>query len=413
MPDFSPACFVVANLLLMLLVATGPFRRADLAPTREDHRVSTLDGLRGFLALSVVFHHASIYQEYLRDGVWTLPPSRFFAMLGGVGVAVFFMITGFLFWQKMLAERGRLRWSSLYLGRVFRIGPLYLVAIGAMIVIALTASGWRLHGTAFGLVKTCAWWLSLGIFGPAGDIDHYAATDHVLAGVTWTLQYEWYFYASLLPLAFLARYRTFALAFPPCAFAAVAIYDIAFPTEIIATPPLVCAALFLAGMSTACLRAVSPGPSAPDVLVSVTVVLLVVATFLAFSSAHAIGAVALLAAAFALIASGSSVFGLLTTPSARRLGDMSYGIYLLHGLVLTIVFAVAPVRAFALTSPFRFWATIMICAVIVVMIATVTLVTVERPGVALGRRVDRAIREMLAVRRGLLGRKLAARRPFG
>ena len=413
MPAFSPAYFIVATLLLMLLVATRPFRHADLAPTREARRVSTLDGLRGFLALAVVFHHAAITQEYLRDGLWRLPPSRFFAMLGGVGVAVFFMITGFLFWQKMLTECGRLRWTSLYIGRVFRIGPLYLVAVGAMILVVLTASGWRLHGTAFGLVKTCAWWLSLGILGPAGEIDHYAATEHVLAGVTWTLQYEWWFYASLLPLALLARYRALALAFPPCAFAVLAIYTIAFHAEADPARPIACAALFLAGMSTACLRAVSSGPSAPDVLVSGMVALLIGATFLAFSSPYAIGAIALLAAAFALIASGSSVFGLLTTPSAKRLGDMSYGIYLLHGLVLTIVFAVTPVRVFALSSAFGFWATIMICAVIVVLVATITLIKVERPGVALGRRVDRAIRERLAARSGSLGRKLAARRPFG
>ena len=46
-----------------------------------------------------------------------------------------------------------------------------------------------------------------------------------------------------------------------------------------------------------------------------------------------------LALSFLLIVSGATVFGLLLTRPARRLGDISYGIYLLQGPVLLLAFS--------------------------------------------------------------------------
>ncbi len=85
-------------LAVLLALARLPvFTAVDTPPSPHFNRVATLDGLRGFLALAVFFHHAAIYHRFLLDGVWALPPSRFYALLGPVGVSVFFMITGYLF----------------------------------------------------------------------------------------------------------------------------------------------------------------------------------------------------------------------------------------------------------------------------------------------------------------------------
>ena len=53
-------------------------------------RVETLDGLRGFLALAVFFHHGALYHTFIQDGLWRPPPDRFYALLGPFGVALFF-----------------------------------------------------------------------------------------------------------------------------------------------------------------------------------------------------------------------------------------------------------------------------------------------------------------------------------
>ena len=118
--------YFACTAFLLIICGSPLFKAADVPPNPGRARISTLDGLRGFLALGVFFHHAAIYHEYLLDQQWRLPPSRFYSLLGQVGVAMFFMITGYLFWSRVVTERGRLDWLQLYIGRVFRIGPLYL-----------------------------------------------------------------------------------------------------------------------------------------------------------------------------------------------------------------------------------------------------------------------------------------------
>ncbi len=58
----------------------------------------------------------------------------------------------------------------------------------------------------------------------------------------------------------------------------------------------------------------------------------------------------LLCRCFFPLATGCTLFGLLTMHSARRLGDISYGIYLLQGLVLVSLFRRPSVRPFTLAS---------------------------------------------------------------
>ncbi len=58
-----------------------------------------------------------------------------------------------------------------------------------------------------------------------------------------------------------------------------------------------------------------------------------------------------LGGAFFLIANGVTLFGVLGTRSAKRLGDISFGICLLQGLAMTALFAPDRARAFGLASP--------------------------------------------------------------
>ena len=387
MLPYSPAWFFLGIALLFVLVRVPLFRSADAPPTQQGTRVTTLDGLRGFLALAVFFHHATIYVGYLRTGQWEPPPSRFYAMLGPAGVDVFFMITGFLFWNKMIKENGSPNWLSLYIGRVFRIGPLYVLAVLLMIVVVFIKSDAHLNGTIFGSLKACGWWLMLGMLGPGWSINHFQDTSLILAGVTWTLQYEWYFYAALLPLSLLARGIVACLLVSAGAFAIGCIGTVLSAKGTVIAPPAVCVNLFAAGMLSASLSQRKLISRLPHWFVSTLAALLIAAPFLFFSSVFEIGPVLLLAAAFLLIASGCDLFGLLSTISARRLGDISYGLYLMHGLVLSTMFSIEPVRRFAIVSTVHYWTIIMLCAVILLMVATLALVLIERPGIGVGRRI--------------------------
>ena len=196
MSFYSIAPFFGCMILLIGLTSTPMFAAADAPPNSLPQRVVTLDGLRGFLALAVFFHHSSIYHGFLLGALWQLPPSRPYALMGQMGVAFFFMITGYLFWSRLIDEQGQTNWMRLYVGRVFRIGPLYLAAIAAMLLFVAIRTGLHLNLPVDQLAPQIGRWLELGfIVGP--DVNLYGNTALILAGVTWTLHYEWIFYLAL------------------------------------------------------------------------------------------------------------------------------------------------------------------------------------------------------------------------
>ena len=405
---YSPVFALLCMLLFVAFVGLPVFGAADVPPTRNGGRIPTLDGLRGILALSVFFHHAVINYQYQQNGVWSVPPSPFYVLLGQAGVALFFMITGYLFWQKMLLEEGRPRWVQLFIGRAFRIGPLYLLFVALMVLLIFAKSRWQFNGTVFGFVKSLARWVPFGALGQGPDLNHLPAIS--IASATWSLQYEWAFYAALVPLALFARNDVVSLV--AClggALVALALVAVVARPALVA-PPIVCAATFLAGMSTAALQkrgVLRPLPRGAACTIALG---LAVAALTFFPSAHGAGAIIVLAVLFALIASGCSVFGSLLTRSALRLGDMSYSLYLLHGVVLGAVFSIEPVKRFALDSPLRYWLVVALCGLVLIVLSTVSLVAVERPGVALGRALGRKV---AAVRASRVERLVAGREEAG
>src|SRR6266404_2564608 len=111
--------FAIMGILLLLASAIFrwiPFYRSVVASVGAS-RFETLDGLRGYLALAVFFHHAVIQYHYYRTGSWGLTGSRLYEAFGPIAVMFFFMITGFLFWSKAIAKGGRVAPIPLYKNR--------------------------------------------------------------------------------------------------------------------------------------------------------------------------------------------------------------------------------------------------------------------------------------------------------
>ena len=201
-------------LVFVVSIACGrlpPFKLVDDAPADGGMRTETLDGLRGFLALSVFVHHFVITHRYLQSGAWDYPPSAFYTLLGQLGFGVFFMITGFLFWGKLLDARGRPDWWTLYLGRVFRIGPMYVLVVVLMLFVVAYRTDFQLREPLATVCISVSEWLALGVFPQQPEVNGYRGTGLILAGVTWTIFCEWAFYAVLPLLAIIARSRRHAL----------------------------------------------------------------------------------------------------------------------------------------------------------------------------------------------------------
>src|SRR5689334_9107223 len=88
-------CFALLAALLLIIRLDRPFGAIDAAGTGPDQRFFAIDGLRGLLAFGVFGHHATVMPGYFETGIWQAPPSVFYRMIGEVGVALFFAITGF------------------------------------------------------------------------------------------------------------------------------------------------------------------------------------------------------------------------------------------------------------------------------------------------------------------------------
>ena len=389
---FLPAFYAV--------LATPVFAAADTPPSDKPPRVGALDGLRGILALGVVIAHAALFRTLAENGRVSDLARTLFFRVGEAGVALFFMITGYLFWSMLLRENGRPHWLGLYVGRIFRIGPLYLTAVLVLFAAVLVEDGFHPRDAWPLVARHAVAWLALGAHDPV-DLDG-TGRSFLLLGVAWTLCYEWHFYAALLPLALLARFRSAQLPVVALALAAALAAGAAAGGREI-TPDLPIAfALFLSGMLTGSVLRVVRLDAVPNALRS-ALGLALVAIALASPLTYAAAPVACLAAGFLLIASGADMGGLLTSRAARRAGDVSYGMYLLHLFVLSAAIRVGVLRHLLLAGTAGFWTVTFGVAVVATALATASHVAIERPGIALGKRVSRSLQE--AARRRLSGRR--------
>ncbi len=292
--------------------------------TVDRSRAAPLDGLRGVLALAVLIHHAAIHRGYWNTGRWIAPESLTLAWLGPAPVALFFMLTGFLFWGKALRGK-RPEPMALLLGRVRRIVPLYVAS--GLVTLSMTFAllgGLSKLPTLIDIAITV---LSGGFFEFPFIIDGVRTTP-LNAGVTWTLRYEWYFYAALPVLAHWATPRATGILF-------LSALGFAFVSQKYGVHCL----NFAIGMSAAALRE-STHPAWKHLTGCRRVSLCLLAgSLLSLGSGEQTGWSSLaLGVVFILIARGESLGGLLTSRGARLLGQVSYSIYLTHGIVLYLLF---------------------------------------------------------------------------
>lgn len=312
-----PGVFVYGVVVLSALLSAAFFSRLFRVDPPQG-RIGPVDGLRGFLALGVFAYHFGLWREVLQGQYWGAPVSYFEYQLGKVGVSFFFMITAFLFCRKVVFS-DRVDWRSLYVGRLFRIYPLYIFVVLLISAMAFLRTG-ELQVSLAELLTSLGRWM---IFDQP-PINGYEDTRQLVAGVVWTLAYELVYYLFLPALALIAGKRVplWALVLPVLA----VIYAHAFGMSLRGF------ASFFAGMAAAFLidrRWFSDlaRTQLADVLVlgCVLVALLVPVP----------GDVIFVGGAFCLIAGGCSLGGLLTRRLTRTLGEVTYSIYLLHGIVLS------------------------------------------------------------------------------
>lgn len=373
---------LLAMVAAALLAVSACGRWID-GPARSD-RLARIDGLRGYLALFVFVHHGCIWYHYLQHGRWEAPPSYLYTHLGQSSVALFFMITGFLFFGRVVAGRvAPIDWPRLALSRVLRLAPLYFSVLFLLGIAIWLLSEGELKVPAGQLALDALRWASFTIYG-APDLNQFGNTWRITAGVTWSLPYEWLFYASLPLQALLLRARV--------SLGALLLGTIALALILSAFQPRpIHLATFAFGMLAAWLarwrhwQDFAARPLA-GVLVVVALLLLV----LGFPGLYRLPPLMSLGLAFCLIAGGCDLFGLLRWRPSVRLGEISYSVYLLHGIVLfTLFHGIVGVDAAARWSPLVYSAVVVALTPVLVALCTLSFVAIERPGI---RATDRLLR---------------------
>jgi peptidoglycan/LPS O-acetylase OafA/YrhL len=370
--------FFIVVAAALVLVSTSLFDFID-GPSGIEQRNAALDGIRGFLALSVMIYHAVVTHRWLETGAWIVPPAKFYDQLGPLAVAIFFMITGFLFWGKAMSRERPLEYPALYIGRVFRIAPVYVFAVASMVLIVFVRSGFAIRQPIGELLPALGAWAALGLLDTA-DFNQYTGAGIILAGVTWTLKWEWYFYFSLLMSGRIASYAP--RMFPAC----LGIVSLIL-AHLMQMHEWYFAALFACGMLVQGFGHIDVAPPDRDGLHSLLAASLLVAIFAGWTTPWGTPQVLLAGAFFYLVCSGVSLWGLLRTRAAQRLGHISYSVYLLQGIVLTLTFAHGGVRTAALGSGLTFWWVVAASAMVLVVLSGATYTLLERPGIRVGKRV--------------------------
>jgi peptidoglycan/LPS O-acetylase OafA/YrhL len=314
------ACFFVAK-------ATNktPLRIGEPEGVRD----GCIDGLRGYLALMVAGHHYFIFHDWIKYGDWLPPEINYINNFGKVAVCIFFMITGYLFVGKLrfsLMNKKPVNWTRTYISRIFRIVPLYFFAVIITIIYVFINSRFNINVSINKLMKEIvAWFLYLG-----GAINGDSDAKRVTAGVTWTLKYEWLFYLSLPLINIFLNKRILII---PLIAAALYLFFINKEYFGIQTKYAI---YFLYGGVFCYIKPYVSGKwlcYLKSHYASFISLILLSISLLTSQDISSITISLSIMLFFFPIVCGNSMFGLLELSESKKLGEVSFSIYLLHGIV--------------------------------------------------------------------------------
>jgi peptidoglycan/LPS O-acetylase OafA/YrhL len=377
--------FAVAVLLTAFFIA---YILNKINPSKEFQKYRSLDGLRGLAAVFVFIHHSSIWYFYKKSNIWAVPPSKLYTQLGQGAVTTFFMMTAFLFWGK-IRESSRVDWVKLYSARIMRLAPLYYFSIFIMFVFAVFMSKDVINNVPS--LKTLLHYLLFTI-GGVPNVFGVNNTFVLDAGVTWTLPYEWFFYLSL-PVFFIATKKPQASRMRYYLIIPLWVVLLYYMNKhFLGTREL---AIFLFGIFAYEIYALEKFKSlklfAAGKYGSLIVIALSMVIVFYFNTAYNNYALFLYFLIFTIISLGNNMFGLLTSGPARKLGEISYSVYLLQGFFLYVAFGLFTPES---ETPFHHWAIDLFVVAGLVVISQLTFYLIERKFIRSSEHLSKKIKTL-------------------
>ncbi|UVJ44445.1 acyltransferase [Pseudomonas sp. LS1212] len=384
-PFLTFAAYALAIATAALLLRLVPRIANSLEPIGG--RYASVDGLRGYLAFGVFIHHSVIAWIYLQTNQIGIPPNNFFAQIGLASVALFFMITGFLFWSRLLKQGRQHDWLAFAVSRVFRLYPLYLPLLTIVVLCVFYLQGWEFKESPLDITKQIALWLSFD----RPDINQYPQTGMLISNVTWTLAYEVFFYTALPLLGMLFIYRGGRVQVALCLIGIYTLYQVIGWEHSLKKHYL---ASFLGGIAaTYWIRQPKLLAWGKTRTASVVALIALLIVMTAFRKSFATLPLLLLTLFFVIVASGNDLFGALKWRSIRWLGEISYSTYLLHGFVLwLVIYQLLPQLPYARDNSIPFLALIALSSCLLIVLSSITFLFIEKPGIVAGKKVVQWLR---------------------
>jgi peptidoglycan/LPS O-acetylase OafA/YrhL len=356
-------------VLLLTIVGVNKIIPLEIAPVAHPE----IDGVRGYLAFFVFLHHSYIWQHYIQTKSWDEPTLNLYNHFGQTSVSLFFGITAFLFTTKILKSTTDFNWGLYLKSRFYRLFPMYFTVTCVIFILIGYYTHLKINTTIGELISTSASWIGFTVAGTL-DINGFQNSRLMNSGASWTLPYEWMFYF-LLP------------------FLALAMGKKVKPKTLVLFLLLLGSTLYL---NQASIRHFMPfiGGIVVAVLVQkntfstwlqkpfmnyIALALLVVSVCFFDSGRKPIPLIAT-SLFFLLIASGNSIFGLLSHPLSRKFGQITYSVYLIHGTLLFVIFysIIGLDRAAQLTQV-DYWSIITVSIVPLLFLSQLTFKYIELP----------------------------------
>jgi peptidoglycan/LPS O-acetylase OafA/YrhL len=251
--------------------------------------------------------------------------------------------------------------------------PMYFISILAILVIILFESNFEAKESVFTILKSTLSWLFFTING-SNEINGFKSTYLIDAGVTWTLPYEWMFYFLLpiLALAFKLKVNLKIIISFTCIFILIAFLNKA---RFVPFLPFICGVL-----SAILIHKYNFREYLKKNIFSLIGIILLGGSIIFTHQGNKPIPILISTFFFIVIASGNTFFGILSHNFSRRLGQITYSIYLIHGIVLFLVFnyLVGYERASKLTE-IEHWGLISLCIFPIILISQLTFKYIELP----------------------------------
>lgn len=363
----------------------------------EENRYQTIDGLRGLAAISVMFAHSLLSWSYFNSSKkWSIPdfatatfnntisPDIGFMIfsLGGFGISIFFMITGFLFYDKLVRSSGKISIISFFIKRFFRIAPLYYFVIFSVFIIVFFTGLVEFTSTTQ-CMQAFLSWITFG-FSNIKTISSLSPGSTPVAGVLWTLPVEWKFYFCVPFLSFFTKKRMSSVLF-----VITGIFILILFSFLINTPIINIILPFFMGMLSSLIINNYLKLSTNIIKSQITsIIMILIFGYVLFQYRTPLLYNILLGIFFIVVSNGNSIFGILKTKIFMSLGSISYSIYLTHGIVLFVINGVVFKNGSYLLNT-------LIAIFFTLIISVFTYYFIEKSGINCGNRLINRFKYLL------------------